>query len=85
MSIRYIQRDLNIKKDKAMNRKVERGYPSLFNEVDKLVKRARRTNLEGLAGRYSHGTQLREALERLIHAWDRAQAGKEAEDGTKPS
>lgn len=52
------------------NQKTERGYPSLFNELDRLIKRARRTNLEALEN-YSHGAQLRQALNGLIGDWDR--------------
>jgi hypothetical protein len=72
MNIQYIQKVLNIEKGKAMNRKVERGYPTLFKDLERLVKRARRTNLEGL-DRYARGSELREALVNLIHAWDRSE------------
>jgi hypothetical protein len=50
--------------------KSERGYPTLFNEIDKLTKRARRTNLEAMDN-YVNGTRLREALVNLIHNWDK--------------
>jgi hypothetical protein len=64
-----------------MNR-IERGYPTLFKDLERLVKRARRTNLEGL-DRYSRGSELREALVNLTRAWDRSEAeGKEGQDGS---
>lgn len=52
------------------NRKPEQGYPSLFNELNNLVGRARRTNLEAL-GNYVHGEQLREAIKGLVDNWDK--------------
>jgi hypothetical protein len=65
-----------------MNRKAERGYPTLFKDLERLVKRARRTNLEGL-GRYAHGSNLRDALISLIHAWDCSEAeGKGGNNGS---
>jgi hypothetical protein len=65
-----------------MNRKVERGYPTLFKDLERLVKRARRTNLEGL-DRYAHGSNLRDTLINLIHAWDRSEAeGREGNNGS---
>lgn len=64
-------------------RKIERGYPTLFKDIERLVKRSRRTNLEGLE-RYNHGTQLQEALANLVHAWDCTQAeGKGGNNGSQ--
>jgi hypothetical protein len=64
-----------------MNR-IERGYTTLFKDLERLIKRARRTNLEGL-NRYARGSELREALVNLVHAWDRSEAeGKESNNGS---
>jgi hypothetical protein len=50
--------------------KTERGHVSLFGETDKLVKRIRRTNLEGLR-EYVNGEKLRVSLIDLVKSWDK--------------